>query len=421
MIESVDPEKIYFSFHGLPSVTSSRATCPATHCLQIADCCASIGSANRYCYRAQCYATARAARRAARRSPRKKACRLLPVAARPRSLDPALHRRDHDRARTRRREARRDPQPRVRRRLPGNARGTGDPRTPTTGRPTAAERLDARALRQQRRRVGSTRCSTSCAVNSTVDGALARPSASGERGREPRPRIVIVGAGISGLTAAYRLQARACDVTVLEVERPRRRPDSVPKSAVGYAARMGPGQPGRTQTRRENGCAANWVWAIEFLPLRSGGSRMQVVFGGRLHQVPDGFLMIAPTRLAPLLTSPVLSLGRTATRRRSSDSCLPVARPRDESVQQLRDTTMGAVNSTSAYRRAGVGRPVRRRCHPAVRPGLHLADARASNSEYGSVAAGLSQMKMLAAHGEVATGPRAGRLCTRWRDAGAGR
>ena len=30
-----------------------------------------------------------------------------------------------------------------------------------------------------------------------------------------KPRIVIVGAGISGLTAAYRL-AEDCDITVLE-------------------------------------------------------------------------------------------------------------------------------------------------------------------------------------------------------------
>jgi len=59
VIEKADPEKIYFSFHGLPERHVVQSDESGNHCLQSADCCTRIGRANRYCYRAQCYATAR--------------------------------------------------------------------------------------------------------------------------------------------------------------------------------------------------------------------------------------------------------------------------------------------------------------------------------------------------------------------------
>ncbi len=59
VIEAADPEKVYFSFHGLPERHVVKSDVSGTHCLRSDDCCATIGSANRYCYRAQCYATAK--------------------------------------------------------------------------------------------------------------------------------------------------------------------------------------------------------------------------------------------------------------------------------------------------------------------------------------------------------------------------
>ena len=53
-------DKVMFSFHGLPERQVRRSdTSGGRHCLQSADCCARIVDANRFCYRAQCYATAR--------------------------------------------------------------------------------------------------------------------------------------------------------------------------------------------------------------------------------------------------------------------------------------------------------------------------------------------------------------------------
>ena len=50
------PERVYFSFHGLPERQVRRG---GEGCLERADCCAAIAAANRSCYRAHCFATAR--------------------------------------------------------------------------------------------------------------------------------------------------------------------------------------------------------------------------------------------------------------------------------------------------------------------------------------------------------------------------
>jgi len=59
-VERPGVERIYFSFHGLPERHVRRSDVRGGHCLVRDDCCEAIGPANRDCYRAQCYATARA-------------------------------------------------------------------------------------------------------------------------------------------------------------------------------------------------------------------------------------------------------------------------------------------------------------------------------------------------------------------------
>jgi ferrochelatase len=61
-LASPEPELILFSFHGLPERhlrRSDSSPAPGGHCLSRADCCDRIDSSNRFCYRAQCHATAR--------------------------------------------------------------------------------------------------------------------------------------------------------------------------------------------------------------------------------------------------------------------------------------------------------------------------------------------------------------------------
>jgi protoporphyrin/coproporphyrin ferrochelatase len=53
------PDHVLMSFHGLPERHLRKADPTGCHCLVAADCCARIGEANRDCYRAQSFATAR--------------------------------------------------------------------------------------------------------------------------------------------------------------------------------------------------------------------------------------------------------------------------------------------------------------------------------------------------------------------------
>ena len=59
VMDRVRPERVYFSFHGLPERQLLKSDETGVHCLRGENCCGSIGAANRNCYRAQCYETAR--------------------------------------------------------------------------------------------------------------------------------------------------------------------------------------------------------------------------------------------------------------------------------------------------------------------------------------------------------------------------
>ena len=60
ILEDLQPDAVVVSFHGLPErhCTKSDET-EGRHCFQSPDCCETIVAANRNCYRAQCFASAR--------------------------------------------------------------------------------------------------------------------------------------------------------------------------------------------------------------------------------------------------------------------------------------------------------------------------------------------------------------------------
>lgn len=125
------------------------------------------------------------------------------------------------------------------------------------------------------------------------------------------PRIVVLGGGIAGLSAAFRLfelsarHERPLEVTLLE---------------------RGPRLGGPLRTIREQGFVAEAgadsfltekPWALdlarrlglqdELIGTREEFRRTYVVRAGKLVAIPDGFSLLAPTLLGPMLRSPLLS------------------------------------------------------------------------------------------------------------------
>lgn len=127
-------------------------------------------------------------------------------------------------------------------------------------------------------------------------------------GHQATPRrIAVVGGGISGLAAAHRLVELdpSCRLTLLEA---------------------GPRLGGVLSTLHQDGfqverSADNFIttvpWGIELCKRLGLGDQLiqtnpayrqvYVVRRGRLHKLPEGFLMMAPTRFWPLAFSPILS------------------------------------------------------------------------------------------------------------------
>ncbi len=59
VLEEMRPDFVLFSYHGLPEAQVKKADETGRHCLRSDGCCEAIVSANRNCYRAQCFATSR--------------------------------------------------------------------------------------------------------------------------------------------------------------------------------------------------------------------------------------------------------------------------------------------------------------------------------------------------------------------------
>ncbi len=124
-------------------------------------------------------------------------------------------------------------------------------------------------------------------------------------------RIAVVGGGIAGLAAAHRL---------VELSRERQRPIEVTLLEAGR--RLG----GAIATERTDGFVieagpdsfiSEKPWALKLcerigftsrlVRTRDEHRRTYVVHGGKLHALPDGFLLLAPTQFLPLVTTRLFS------------------------------------------------------------------------------------------------------------------
>lgn len=129
--------------------------------------------------------------------------------------------------------------------------------------------------------------------------------------REPPPRFVVVGGGITGLSAAHRLveiareEGREIEIVLLETgERLGGNLRTVREGP--YLLEAGPDT---IVTHKPAGLALVRRLGLEsdLVPIAPRSGATEVVHRGRRVPIPDGFFLISPTRVGPVLRSPLLS------------------------------------------------------------------------------------------------------------------
>jgi oxygen-dependent protoporphyrinogen oxidase len=123
-------------------------------------------------------------------------------------------------------------------------------------------------------------------------------------------RIAIVGGGISGLSAAYYLSKSGHDCTLIETC-PRLGGVIHSEHVEGCLVEAGPDsfisqKPWAMELIRELGIEDQVIGSQDHL------RRTYVLRDGRLVPLPDGIQFLIPTRIGPMLATPLLSLGAKA-------------------------------------------------------------------------------------------------------------
>jgi oxygen-dependent protoporphyrinogen oxidase len=118
---------------------------------------------------------------------------------------------------------------------------------------------------------------------------------------------IVVGGGISGLSAAYYLTRAGVQVTLVEKE-PRLGGVMQTDFVDGCTLELGPdsflaAKPWALDLIRELGLAADVISSNDHL------RKSYILRHGRLVPLPDGLMMVVPTKVLPLLASPLLSWG----------------------------------------------------------------------------------------------------------------
>ena len=126
-----------------------------------------------------------------------------------------------------------------------------------------------------------------------------------DRYADAPPHVVIVGGGITGLAAAYRLQAQPIAVTLLE-QSGRLGGKIQTERRDGFVVELGPDiflarKPRGIGLCRDLGLADR----IQETNTTRRGSYIQK--DGELHRLPEGLSGLVPTRLGPMMRSPLLS------------------------------------------------------------------------------------------------------------------
>ena len=171
--------------------------------------------------------------------------------------------------------------------------------------------------------------------------------------------VVIIGGGISGLAAAHRLSEQQVHVTLLEAS-PRLGGTIQTEHRDGFLIERGPDsfiseKPEAVALAKRLGIESRLVQTNEQF------RRSFIVRNGRLRAVPEGFQLLAPSRLWPFITSDIFSIFGKA--RMAADLVLPRKRTNGTNDESL---------ASFVRRRLGV-EALERMAQPMV-GGIYTAD-----------------------------------------------
>ena len=119
------------------------------------------------------------------------------------------------------------------------------------------------------------------------------------------PRTIVVGAGVAGLAAALRLRERAPHAEVVVLEAARRAGGTVATERTGDFVIESGADSIITVKPWATALASRHGFADRLIGTNPTERRTCVVHDGRLHPLPEGFLLLAPTALWPLATSSI--------------------------------------------------------------------------------------------------------------------
>lgn len=134
---------------------------------------------------------------------------------------------------------------------------------------------------------------------------------SGSTGPGPVARLAIVGGGITGLAAAYyaeqraRAAGRALECHLIEAE-PSVGGKVRTEHAAGLVIEAGPDSFLARKVAGAELCRAVDL-GDDLVGATPGQLKTYVLHRGRLHPLPEGMVLVAPTRIGPFLRSPLLS------------------------------------------------------------------------------------------------------------------
>jgi oxygen-dependent protoporphyrinogen oxidase len=143
-----------------------------------------------------------------------------------------------------------------------------------------------------------------------------------------RTSVVVVGGGITGLSAAYTLARKSIDFLLIEKEQ-RLGGTIRTEREAGFLLDTGPDA---FLAQKPDGVALCRELGIEkrLIPTNPAERTVYVLHGGRLHPLPEGMVLTVPTRILPLASSSLFSLAGKA--RMALDLLIPARQVPDESI-----------------------------------------------------------------------------------------